>query len=109
MKQEEFKKWLEDKYVDTPSTVANRVSNCKNVEKYYGDLESAYKKEKCNSIIEELQYSVEDERENNPQRHLIPINGNIRTGSATLKQAVNLYVDFRDEDSSTPSIDKFHI
>lgn len=48
MKQEEFKKWLENKYVDTPTTVANRISNCKNVEKYYGDLEIAYRKDKCN-------------------------------------------------------------
>mgnify|MGYP000930396019 FL=1 len=106
MKQEEFKKWLENKYVDTPTTVANRISNCKNVEKYYGDLEIAYRKDKCNSIIELLNYSTEDERENKMQRHLVPINGNIRTGSATLKQAIKLYVDFREEENDTIVVEK---
>src|SRR5690606_32669575 len=30
-------------------------------------------------------------------KHKIPINGNIRNGSATLKQAVNLYMSFRKD------------
>jgi len=107
MKQEEFRKWLDAKYVDTPPTVANRISNCKNVEKYYGDLENAYKKDKCNGIINELSYSTEDEREKKKQRHLVPINGNIRTGSATLKQAVKLYVDFREEETSILSEENY--
>jgi hypothetical protein len=33
MKQKEFKAWLENKYVDTPATTANRISNCKNIER----------------------------------------------------------------------------
>lgn len=105
MKQEDFKTWLENKYIDTPTTVRNRITNCKNVEKYYGDLDSAYHKDKCKSIIDELNYSTEDERENRAKKHPIPIDGNIRTGSATLKQAVKLYVHFRDEEATSTRID----
>lgn len=97
MKQQEFKEWLENKYVDSPRTVTNRISNCKNIEKYYGNLDDAYEKDKCNSIIEELSYSKADEENNISQKHLIPINGNIREGSATLKNALNLYIKFREE------------
>lgn len=38
MRTSEFKTWLEEKYPETPTTVSNRISNCKNIEKYYGDL-----------------------------------------------------------------------
>lgn len=46
-----------------------------------------------------LCYSTQDERNNAPVRHRIPINGNQRTGSATLKQAVGLYIRFWSNDS----------
>lgn len=101
MKQKEFKSWLEKKYLDSPTTVSNRLSNCKNIEKFYGDLDEVYEKDECNLIINELTYSTEDERENKQQRHLIPINGNIRTGSATLKQAIRLYVEFKEDENLT--------
>jgi len=96
MRKDEFKEWLQIKFPDTITTVNNRISNCKNVEKYYGDLDTHFTKNKCSSIIEELNYSTDDERKKTPQRHKIPIAGNIRTGSATLKLAVKLYVEFRE-------------
>jgi hypothetical protein len=92
--EKEFKAWLNEKYPDAEQTVRNRVSNCKNVEKYYGDLGDFFETDKCTAIINELTYSTSDERQNNPQKHKIPIDGDIRTGSATLKQAVKLYVNF---------------
>lgn len=94
MRLEEFKEWLQDKYIGVPTTVNNRISNCKLVEKYYTDLDLHFTTDKCKSIIEDLSYSTENERQNLPPKHLIPIDGNIRNGSATLKQAVKLYVEF---------------
>jgi hypothetical protein len=44
-----------------------------------------------------LTYGVSDERENNPIQHNIPINGDIRNGTATLKSALQLYIGFRNE------------
>jgi len=96
MRKDEFKEWLQIKFPDTKTTVNNRISNCKNVEKYYGDLDTHFTKNKCSSILDELNYSTEDERVKTPQRHKVPIDGNIRTGSATLKLAVKLYVEFRE-------------
>jgi len=96
MKKDEFKEWLQIRFSDKKTTVSNRISNCKNVEKYYGDLGTHFIKNKCSSIMGELKYTIEDERARKPQRHKVPINGKIRTGSATLKQAVKLYVEFRE-------------
>lgn len=94
MKEQEFKNWLEKKY--KKSVAQSRFSNCVRVENHVGDLDKYFNSDKCLSLIDSLTYSTEDFRNNELPNHSIPINGNIRTGTATLKQAVNLYVDFRN-------------
>jgi hypothetical protein len=96
MKKDEFKSWLQAKYPDSNLTVRNRITNCNTVENNYGDLDEFYKKDRCNALIEEFNYSTDDEREQRTPNHRVPIEGNIRTGSATLKSAIKLYVEFRD-------------
>lgn len=96
MKNEEFKQWLQIRFSDKKNTANSRFSNCKNVEKYYGALDTHYIKNKCSSIMAELTYSTEDERARSLPKHKVPIDGNIRTGSSTLKQAVKLYVEYRE-------------
>lgn len=95
MKTEDFKAYLQLVYPDSEATVNTRISNCLKIEKHYGDLDDNFNEDYCNQIIAELSYSKDDENNNRPAIHPIQINGNIRTGSATLKHAVNLYVDFR--------------
>lgn len=77
------------------STANNRVSNCQNIENYYGDLVELYNSNKIESILEEFEYTINDERENKKQNHKVLINGDIRSGSATLKNALKLYFDFK--------------
>ncbi|OAV74855.1 hypothetical protein Barb7_01587 [Bacteroidales bacterium Barb7] len=102
--KEGFREWLEKKF--SKKVAGSRFTNCKRVEKFYGNLEVYFQKDKCSSIIEELTYTTEDERKNRKQRHKIPIDGNIRTGSATLKRATRLYVEFRLRDSLSISDNK---
>ena len=100
MKTEEFKTWMKEFCEFNDTTINNRISNCRKVEGTYGDLEEHYRKDECLQIINVLTYSTKDERENLPPRHNIPIDGNIRNGSATLKSAVKLYVEFEKEFSA---------
>ncbi|KAA6336017.1 hypothetical protein EZS27_015792 [termite gut metagenome] len=93
--ENEFKQWLECHY--PANTAGSRMTNCKNVEKSYGDLGVHLEKDRCSKIIFDLTYSTDDEREHRKAKHPVPIDGNIRNGSATLKQAVGLYVKFRDD------------
>ncbi|WP_296315159.1 hypothetical protein [Winogradskyella sp. UBA3174] len=94
MKEQEFKSWLLIKFKKT--VAQSRFSNCVRVENHLGDLDLHFDKDKCLSLMESLVYSTIDQRNNTPPSHTIPINGNIRTGSATLKQAVSLYLDYRN-------------
>ena len=96
MDAEKFKNWLE--FNGKPlNTIQNRISNCRNVENYEGDLDQHYIKDCGLSLLEKLSYSTSDERNNSHSKHRIPIDGNMRNGSATLKQAVGLYMSFRKD------------
>ena len=96
MKTDAFKKWLEDNGYPS-NTLQSRLSNCRTVENYEGDLDEHFIKDEGFSLMKRLSYSRADERNNQPAKHKIPIDGNIRNGSATLKQAVNLYMRVRSE------------
>jgi len=97
MRTNEFKRWLIEIKSYKIKVVQSRTSNCHTVEKHYGDLDTHFKKDKGRELLELLTYSTDDEREKRPTKHIINIDGNLRTGSATLKQAVNLYMKFNKE------------
>ena len=76
-------------------TVQNRVSNCKHVERYEGDLDQHFDKDQCRDLLQRLSYSTANHDTNNPPDHKIPVDGDIRTGSGTLKSTAKLYAEFR--------------
>ncbi|MBP5452827.1 MAG: hypothetical protein J6Y16_11375 [Treponema sp.] len=100
MKTQEFKAWLRECGYK-PNVVNTRTGNCETVCTYEGDLDDLYKHDGCKDLLSRLCYSTDDECNNRPTKHRIPINGNKRTGSATLKQAVNLYLRFLNNEPST--------
>ena len=77
------------------NTINSRMSNCKRVEKYEGNLNDHYNEDELKGLEEQLSYSKIDERNGKPPRHEVLINGNICKGTATLKQAVKLYSKFK--------------
>ena len=66
--------------------IQDYVSRCKRVEGYEGDLDRHFNKDKCRDLLQRLSY---------PHDHKIPIDGDIRNGSSSLKSAVKLYAEFR--------------
>lgn len=97
-----FKIWLDEENGSDFRTIQSRISNCRTVENYEGDLDEHFIKDNGLSLLHSLTYSTEDERNQIATNHKIPINGNLRTGSATLKQAVKLYLTFKNS-NFTPS------
>lgn len=93
----EFKNWMIENKNYKQKVVQSRLSNCNTVEKEYGALDIHFKKDKGRELLELLSYSTDDERENRPAKHSIKIDGVLRTGSATYKQAVNLYMEFKKD------------
>jgi hypothetical protein len=96
MKEEAFRSWLSSDRSYGTGTVNSRVSNCKTVEGSEGDLDEHFEQDRLRGLVEKLTYSKADERQNRPARHQIPINGNVYNGTATLRSAVSLYKQFRE-------------
>jgi len=92
MQAVKFKMWLESQKYDGV-TIDSRVANCRNVEKHY-NLDLQFKKDEGAASMGKLTYSTDDERAREVPKHKVVIDGNIREGSATLKAAVKLYMEF---------------
>ena len=91
MQETRFKGWLERGR--SARTVGSRISNCRRVEHYEGDLDAHYDVDGLAGLMDCL----------NPRepKHKIPINGDIYNGTATLKSAVGLYRAYRNTDGRT--------
>ena len=90
-----FQQYLRDVKRMSERTIGSRSANCKRAERYEGDLDRHFDNDQCQSLLWRLTYSTDDQDRKRTPKHNIPIDGNVRTGSATLKQSVSLYVQFR--------------
>jgi hypothetical protein len=95
-----FKKWLIEVRGLKESVAGFRVTNCKAIEKVYGNLEEHYYLDGCKAILSQLKYTKKDERENNEKQHLINIDGNVYNGTSTLRQALSRYIEFMNDKSN---------
>ena len=95
MMESDFRCYLRNARHFKETTIGGHIANCRRVERYEGDLDRHFDNDQCCNLLWRLTYSAEDYRRQQQPKHNIPINGNVRTGSARLKQAVTLYVQFR--------------
>ena len=103
MQEERFRNWLSAERRLMESTVSSRMSNCRRVEQFEGDLDAQWEADRLDGLTDRLTYSREDERNRKQPNHEIPIDGNVYDGTATLRNAVSLYRDFRGADDETPN------
>ena len=96
MQEGDFERWLLDVRGFSHRTVDSRLSNCRRLERYEGDLDGHFDRDGLECLIARLAYSTTDRRHNTPPRHSVPIEGDLRDGSASLKSAATLYKDFRE-------------
>ena len=96
MDRDLFYNWLKSfKKLDTTTSNA-RTSNCLRIEKFYGDLDKLYNSDRCANLIEQLTYTTTDKKLGAKPKHNIPIDGDIYNGTHTLKAALKLYIEFKD-------------
>jgi hypothetical protein len=55
-----------------------------------------YNSDRCASLIEQLTYTTTDKKLGAKPKHNIPIDGDIYNGTHTLKAALKLYIEFKD-------------
>ena len=95
MQREEFKDWLiKNKGYDT-TTTNSRLGNCSTIEQAYGNLDEHYEKDRLNTVSKLLKYSRKDEIEGVKPKPPLEINGDIYNGLATLRQALNRYLEYK--------------
>ena len=101
LKYQSFESWLNDTFKTSsgeamaPRAIASRLANCRRVERYEGDLDDHAEGDR-GALLKRLTYSTDDASLKRPPRHSVPIDGDVRHGTATLKTAVNLYFKFVD-------------
>lgn len=97
MQERHFAEWLARDYRTATGSImhryarASRLSTCKRIEHFLGDLDQAYDTDRMESLISRLEMS----RSESMPRHGIPIDGNVYDGTANLKSAARLYQKFR--------------
>ena len=75
----------------------NRVSNAQKVEIAFGDLDAHYDHDKLHDLLEMMKYSKEDEASFKLLPKGLVIDGDFYTGMATLRQAIQRYIEFKSE------------
>jgi len=104
MQQDEFRKWLVAQG-QTEATASTRASSAKRVEQYLGDLDELFVQEDLESVLNRFAYSIADERAGRPNPSPVPIDGVLRTGLASLQQALKLYHTFLTHQTNMPDKD----
>lgn len=102
MKFDAFRDWLSKQGHQT-SSIETRVSSLRRVEHFFGDLDGAFDPESRENIFAQFAYSMEDEKDGRPNPSPVPIDGNLREGLASLRQALSLYDEFRNGERATPN------
>lgn len=96
MKTKEFITWLTIEKKFKPNTIDTIISQCKRIEKVYGDLNTHFDLDKCTALCTLLKYSKEDERKKRPAKNNIFINGTIYHVLASLRKAIRRYIEFKE-------------
>lgn len=108
MNAEDFYEWMLAYGLQAKSAGA-RVSNCQTIERFENvDLDREYDQDQCAEIRRRLKYTTDDERNERQPLHHIPIEGNLRNGTATYKSALDKYIAYRDSfnDEVTPVVNR---
>lgn len=70
---------------------SNARSRCKRIENYEGSLDGHFALDRMKGLLSVLTYSRSDERSGVSARHRLPIDGDVVNGTASLRNAANLY------------------
>jgi hypothetical protein len=108
MKDLEFAHWLANIYLTRAGrrlvVAAQRdaISRCCRVERYEGDLDRHYSRDRMRTLIDRFEYSTEAATRRLAAGHTVPITGDMHDGTASLKSALKLYRAFLAAQPITP-------
>lgn len=97
MRENEFREWMIQLGTMQPRPIGDTISRCKRVIKALGvNLDTEYLKDHCQSLVQQLEYTTEDARNGVlvDDAFNFSANANIKNGMASLRSAINKYVEF---------------
>ena len=106
MNENGFRAWLIEQYKGMTRYVQDVMARARRINRDFGDLDAAYVADRLDGYIARLQYSTEDEHNGRPAPEELafridPKNPlyfkRIHEGLNSLRNAVELYRDYRDE------------
>ena len=98
MKETEYRQYFRKSGLAIENTIKAQIkSRVKRVEKFHGDLDEHYAQDLMASVIEELKYSRDDQRSNQPNPSWIQINGDIYKSLYSYRKAVEWYRNFTNK------------
>lgn len=92
--KEEFKNWMREFKSHDDSTITTRVNNVERIEHAYGSLADQWKKDRFESLFDQLKYSKTDELLKRKYTGPLEINGDLYNNLATYRAALQLYSAF---------------
>jgi len=96
--QADFQLWLQQQNLDSAS-VTQQLNRAGRVEKHYGNLDRHYTRDRLQSVIDDLQYTPEDEKKRRPNPSKINFDGNIRNNLSLFRYAMEQYRRFKDSEA----------
>ena len=92
-----FRDSLHERYPD--KVAKSRLSNAARVERYYGDLDEHFARDRLRGVLSALQYIVDDKKHGTPNHTKVVFerHANLYEGLATLRASLALYIKFGEE------------
>lgn len=91
--EKQFENWLQTSKGLSKETAETRLSNCRRLDEVY-DLDKQYALNQCSGLIRSFSYTKRAAALSVPVLHKVQIDGNLYNGTATLRSATRLYVEF---------------
>ena len=100
LRDRDFELWLERDYRTTGGrpldrrSIGSQVSNCRRVAEYEGSLDEHFDRDEMVELLHKFEFGRKDQKQGRRPRHSVPIDGDLTSGTATLKSAIVLYAKF---------------
>jgi len=86
----DYRNWLERQKYDS-GTISSQMNRVGRVERFYGDLDEHYARDRLAGVIANLKYTADDKRRGKPNPTKIPTDGNIYNNIASYRNSTVLY------------------
>jgi hypothetical protein len=104
--QADFQLWLQHQNLDS-AAVTQQVNRAARVEKQYGNLDRQYTRDRLQSVLDDLQYTPEDEKKRRPNPSKMNFEGNIRNNLSLFRYAVEQYRRFKESEAEIAPRNEF--